>query len=79
MKLTIEAVASSGRFSSSWTLAVFSVCLLCAAIVTRAASASDIELKGIINGSQNMGYDLVPFQVPAGTARLTVSFSYTGK
>ena len=79
MKLKIEAVASSGRFASLMTRAVSLACLLCAATLTRAASASDIELQGVINGSQNMGYMLVPFQVPAGTARLTVSFSYTGK
>ena len=43
------------------------------------AQQPDIVLKGTINGSQNNTYVEVPFEVPAGIERLTISFWYTGK
>ena len=36
-------------------------------------------LRGTVKGDQNNTYLEVPFEVPAGTRRLTVSFHYVGK
>jgi len=44
-----------------------------------AERAPDLVLKGQIAGADNETYRRVPFDVPAGTKRLTVVFSYTGK
>jgi hypothetical protein len=43
------------------------------------ASAADIVLEGVVEGSQNQSYIQVPFVVPSGTERITLTFSYTGK
>ena len=43
------------------------------------AYAADVVLRGTVSGNQNHSYLAIPFQVPAGVERLTVSFSYTGK
>jgi len=32
-----------------------------------------------VRGSQNQSYVKVPFPVPAGTERVTITFAYTGK
>jgi hypothetical protein len=42
-------------------------------------SADEIVLSGTVTGSQNNTYIEVPFQVPAGTQRVTLTFSYTEK
>jgi hypothetical protein len=42
------------------------------------AEATDIVLKGSIGGTDNQTYVEVPFTVPDGIGRLTVTFSYTG-
>ena len=39
----------------------------------------DAVLHGEVRGAQNHTYIQVPFQVPAGVARVTVAFAYTGK
>ena len=45
-----------------------------------AASATpDIVLEGVVTGSHNQTYIQVPFNVPDGTERVTLAFSYTGK
>ena len=45
-----------------------------------AQSASPaLELQGKVIGAQNKTYFEVPFEVPAGTHRISVDFSYTGK
>jgi hypothetical protein len=36
-------------------------------------------LEGVVRGSQNQSYVKVPFPVPAGTERVTITFDYTGK
>jgi predicted metal-dependent phosphoesterase TrpH len=67
-----------------------SLCLLSAAIVTLAASngraqelssdvANGLVLHGTVTSSQNNTYIEAPFEVPAGTRRVTLTFSYTGK
>ena len=38
-----------------------------------------IVLEGDVRGSQNHSYVEVPFDVPAGMARVTITFAYTGK
>jgi hypothetical protein len=43
------------------------------------ASAADLVLEGVVEGSQNQSYIQVPFVVPSGTERITLTFSYTGK
>lgn len=44
-----------------------------------AASRPDVVLHGVVHGSQNNTYIKVPFQVPAGVHRLTLTFAYTEK
>jgi hypothetical protein len=43
------------------------------------SSAADFVLQGVVRGSQNQSYIEVPFAVPAGTERVTITFSYTEK
>ena len=43
------------------------------------ASPTEIVLEGVVRGSQNHTYVKVPFRVPAGTERVTLSFAYTGR
>jgi predicted metal-dependent phosphoesterase TrpH len=42
-------------------------------------SAKEVVLRGAVTGSQNNTYIEAPFEVPAGTQRVTLTFSYTGK
>ena len=43
------------------------------------ASNAGLVLEGVVSGSQNQTYVQVPFNVPAGTERVTLTFAYTGK
>jgi hypothetical protein len=43
------------------------------------ASAPDLVLEGVVLSSQNETYIQVPFVVPTGTERVTLTFDYTGK
>jgi len=45
---------------------------------TPAAAKPDIVLKGAITGADNGGYKDLPFKVPAGIVRITITFSHTG-
>ncbi|MBW4043881.1 MAG: CehA/McbA family metallohydrolase [Acidobacteria bacterium] len=45
----------------------------------RAQPSDDLVLQGNITGAQNNTYVALPFSVPAGTLRLTISFAYTGR
>jgi hypothetical protein len=56
-------------------------CLITVLTVSAAAQAqqADIVLTGAISGSDNHTYREVPFQVPAGTVRITIEFAYTGR
>jgi hypothetical protein len=49
-----------------------------AAAATR-APGSGLVLEGVVKGSQNQTYVQAPFNVPAGTERVTLTFAYTGK
>ena len=42
-------------------------------------SVPSLVLEGVVVGSQNQTYVQVPFNVPDGTERVTLTFSYTGK
>jgi hypothetical protein len=44
-----------------------------------ASSNKDFVLQGDVHGSQNQSYVKVPFTVPTGTERVTLTFTYTGK
>ena len=44
-----------------------------------AASNAGLVLEGTIQGSENQSYVKVPFAVPAGAERVTITFEYTGK
>jgi hypothetical protein len=44
-----------------------------------AVSFTELTLEGTIRGSQNQSYVKVPFTVPAGTERVTITFAYSGK
>jgi hypothetical protein len=44
-----------------------------------AVSDTELTLEGTIQGSQNQSYVKVPFAVPYGAERVTISFEYTGK
>jgi hypothetical protein len=43
------------------------------------APTTNIVLEGVVLGSQNESYIQVPFVVPAGIERVTLTFDYTGK
>ena len=43
------------------------------------SSGSDFVLQGIVRGSENQSYVQVPFAVPMGTERVTITFGYTEK
>jgi hypothetical protein len=40
---------------------------------------NELTLEGTVRGSHNQSYIKVPFSVPAGTERVTITFNYTGK
>lgn len=44
-----------------------------------AETKPDLILRGEITGKDHQTYRTVPFSVPAGTARITVQFEYTGR
>ena len=43
------------------------------------SAVTEMALEGVVNGSQNQSYVRVPFQVTAGTARVTITYVYTGR
>jgi hypothetical protein len=58
------------------TLALTAIAALCAA---PALAAPDVVLKGRLTGADHQTYVDLPFQVPEGVNRITVSFHYTGR
>ena len=46
---------------------------------SRQPSFTEVVLSGVVHGAQNQSYVQVPFNVPAGTERVTITFAYTGK
>lgn len=55
------------------------VCLTLGAAAAAAERAPDLTLSGTFTGKDHETYREVPFQAPAGVARLTLTFDYTGK
>src|SRR5882724_4663071 len=57
------------------------VMILLCALATGAFAAdkaqTDVVLRGVLTGQDNQTWRLVPFDVPAGTTRITVDFDYT--
>jgi len=52
-------------------------CLASAQTASSADSPADITLTGTVKGSQNHSYVEVPFRVPGGVQRVTLTFHYT--
>jgi len=66
-------------------IALLALCLLAGASPRTQAGATaapsekpDLVLHGRIDGSDNHSYRELPFDVPAGTSRITVQFDYSG-
>jgi hypothetical protein len=73
-------------FLSGTTIACASLLLFLLPIAAAAmgqqqtsAAAPDLVLEGVVAGSQNESYIQVPFVVPAGIERVTLTFDYTGR
>ena len=62
-----------------WMAAVALLFSVFAAHSLSQTTAPDLVLTGDVKGAQNKSYFEVPFAVPAGTHRISVDFSYTGK
>ena len=72
------------RFGARFGLLLLSSLAAVAAFAQQAppvadSSGSDFVLQGVVRGSQNQSYVQVPFAVPDGTERVTITFSYTEK
>jgi hypothetical protein len=65
--------------SSFYSLCIAMSMMFAAFVGSSAPANPDIVLHGTVKGEQNNTYIEVPFEVPPGVARLTVSFQYTGK
>jgi len=67
----------------SWIAAVVSICLTfgCAtgSCFADSPAKANLVLQGTVTHAQNQTYVQVPFQVPSGVFRLTVTFQYTTK
>jgi hypothetical protein len=65
--------------SKRWTAAAGLLFTIFAIHALAQSPAPDLVLTGEVKGAQNKTYFEVPFAVPAGTHRVSVDFSYTGK
>jgi predicted metal-dependent phosphoesterase TrpH len=59
-----------------WHLALIAASIICRALEGQQPA---IVLTGSISGTDNHTYREIPFRVPAGTTRITIDFSYTGR
>ncbi len=55
------------------------VCLALPRAMPQQPAFTEQVLEGVVLGSQNQSYVQAPFQVPAGTERVTITFAYTAK
>jgi len=62
-----------------WIEAVCVLLLIFAAQARSQSSSPEVVLTGDINGTYNRTYFEIPFNVPAGTHRISVDFEYSGK
>ena len=60
-------------------LSVVALLVLPSVLLYAQISPPDLVLQGKVTGSQNKTYIEVPFDVPAGSHRISVDFSYSGK
>ena len=73
-----SSFAALFRFSLALSLAAGVACAQQAPPVAD-SSGADFVLQGVVRGSQNQSYVEVPFAVPVGTERVTITFSYSEK
>jgi hypothetical protein len=59
--------------------AVIALILACLATTVAAERAPDVVLRGALSGKDQHTYREVPFDVPAGTTRITIDVGYTGR
>ncbi len=64
---------------SLWLLPALLVCMEALPAAAQSAPQPDLVLHGTVRGSQNHSYIKVPFRVPAGVERVTLTFAYTEK
>lgn len=77
MKSSPDSPGSAARRTVS---TLFLMLLLLTAVSAAAQPApTELILQGVVRGTQNHSYVKVPFQVPAGTERVTFTFEYTGR
>lgn len=67
------------NFIKHATLVLMASLLATASPAHAAEQKPDLVLRGEISGEDHQTYRNVPFSVPAGTARITVQFEYTGR
>jgi len=79
--MALRKRAAQMRLRSGISLFVFFFALLGVAQEPRKASpaAANLVLEGDVGGSQNHTYIEVPFRVPEGVQRVTLTFNYTEK
>src|SRR5882724_6446949 len=53
------------------------VCAICGGAWADTKTQPDVVLRGALSGADHQTWRLVPFDVPAGTTRITVDFDYT--
>lgn len=63
---------------SGWLAGLLALCMAAAAHAAT-DGAPDRVLEGRIEGRDHRTYRLLPFDVPAGTSRITVEFEYSGR
>lgn len=65
-------------FTSLVPAALLSLCMA-SPVLAQAEVKPDVILSGELDGKDHQTWRLVPFDVPAGTTRITVEFDYTGR
>ena len=62
-----------------WMIVAALLLLVFSALGHAQSSPPDLVLNGDVTGAQHQTYFGIPFEVPAGTHRISVDFQYTGK
>jgi predicted metal-dependent phosphoesterase TrpH len=62
-----------------WMIVAALLLLVFSALGHAQSSPADLVLSGDVTGAQHQTYFGIPFEVPAGTHRISVDFQYTGK
>jgi hypothetical protein len=77
MPPALHPLAAGGVGRWSLPLGALALALLTCALAS--AATPDIVLRGKIDGRDHQTYRVVPFNVPGGVSRITVTFDYTGR